>query len=484
MKVRTLILIFIVACVILFAVLTVRFTNYSLEKTFRESSQNSFYLLSFVVNYLYQHEKVVEKTVIEKLREKIIAVENGMLPRLQNNKDIQGVWIIEEERVTGRTDYGDAEKDIISFYRKNLEGKNVHTLILLDGKPFFLVNSSRSRGEVLLLSDASGIYGIQIEQILDSLIASSGLRYFAIIDMDNTPRLLSTLYENFLPLRGAGEHIIETPQGEIFQIEQSTDDGSIIAGFEMESLNRIVRNNNMFLMLIILLFVTLEGVLFASYAKFERFRLKKEREINKFKEISVLSTGFAHEFRNSLHTLSLLAKELNEKNKEILLDETSRMTTIMDSLRLLSTKEVKRDRVIVLELMNESVAVLDHILTMSKVVIHMDINEDTVIEGNRPLLVAAFSNIIKNGVEARARNIKITSNKKGRKIHVTIADDGTGIDPSIIDEIYDPFFSKKKEGMGIGLYLTKKIIEAHEGKIKCESRLGKGTTFFIQIPGG
>ncbi|KPK70698.1 hypothetical protein AMJ87_08485 [candidate division WOR_3 bacterium SM23_60] len=476
MKVRTLILIFIIACVILFAVLTVRFTNYNLKKTFRESSHNSFYLLSFVVDHLYQHEKVAEKTVIERLREKIIAAEDRMLLRLQNDRDIQGVWTIEAERVTGMTEYGDAEKDIISFYRKNLEGKNAHTLILLDGKPFFLVNTARNRGEVLLLSDASGIYGIQIEQILDSLIASSSLRYFAIIDTDNTPILFSTLYENFLPLMGAGEHIIETPQGKIFQIEQSTDAGSIIAGFEMESLSKILRNNNVFLMLIIVVFVIMEGVLFASYAKFERFRVRKEREINKFKEVSVLSTGFAHEFRNSLYTLSLLAKELDEKNKRILLDETNRMTTIMDSLRLLSTKEVKRDRVMVLELMHESVAVLDHILTAKKVTVHMDINEDTAIQGNRPLLVTAFSNIIKNGIEASARNIKITSHRKGRKIHVTIADDGTGIDPSIIDEIYDPFFSKKGQS-GIGLYLTKRIIELHGGEIE----LKRNTNTFFTV---
>jgi hypothetical protein len=73
--------------------LTIRFTNYNLEQTFRESSRNSFFLLSFLVEQYSQYEKVIEETVIEKLREKIVEVETGMLLRIQKDKDIHGIWL-------------------------------------------------------------------------------------------------------------------------------------------------------------------------------------------------------------------------------------------------------------------------------------------------------------------------------------------------------------------------------------------------------
>jgi len=479
-KARSLILIFILGCASLFTFLTVRFTNYSMERTFRDSSNNAFYLLSVVVDHYLTHEREIEGSYIHELRSKITAQIRGIKPTelIIRPHDYEGVWIFEGNTTVGATKYGNVEREILNFYRQNLRGKNEHTLILIEGKPFFLVNTASDSRDILLLSDATVISGVRIEQVLDSLITASGLRYFAIINSDNTPILFSTLYENFLPLRGVGQHTIETPDGRIFQIEGVIENGSIVAGFEMESLSRIIRNNNMFLVCIIVVFVILEGVLFGSYMKFERFKVKKEREISRFKEVGALSTGFAHEFRNSLHTLALLAKELDEEDKSILLEETIRMKAIMDSLRLLGTEDVRREEIKVTDLLNESVALLDHIMKEENVAILKDIDEDAVIQGNRTLLVAAVSNMIKNSIEAHARNIKISTNKKGKRVRIDIADDGKGMDKTIIGEIYDPFFSKKGQS-GIGLYLAKRIIELHDGKI--ETKTNEHTIFSITL---
>jgi signal transduction histidine kinase len=113
------------------------------------------------------------------------------------------------------------------------------------------------------------------------------------------------------------------------------------------------------------------------------------------------------------------------------------------------------------------------------VAIKKDIDEDDLIQGNRPLLVTAFSNIIKNCIEARARTIKISTHKKAKKVRIDIADDGKGIDRAIIDEIFDPFFSKKGQS-GIGLYLTKRIVELHDGKI--ELIRNRYTIFSVILP--
>jgi signal transduction histidine kinase len=104
---------------------------------------------------------------------------------------------------------------------------------------------------------------------------------------------------------------------------------------------------------------------------------------------------------------------------------------------------------------------------------------------DKGLLSQALLNLVQNSLDAMGKGeIKVLAKKHRKKIFISVEDKGKGMSPSELEHIFDPFFSRKKGGMGIGLYLVKKIIEAHEGKIRCESRLGKGTTFFIQMPGG
>ena len=74
--------------------------------------------------------------------------------------------------------------------------------------------------------------------------------------------------------------------------------------------------------------------------------------------------------------------------------------------------------------------------------------------------------------------------EKGRKtmIAVKVSDTGTGIDPEAMKEIFNPFYSTKGGGLGLGLALSLKVIEEHGGTIKAESESGKGTTFTVYLP--
>ena len=108
-----------------------------------------------------------------------------------------------------------------------------------------------------------------------------------------------------------------------------------------------------------------------------------------------------------------------------------------------------------------------------------------VLHGDKGLLNQALLNLLKNSLEASdGGNIVIRATRHKKKILITIKDSGKGITEEDKDHVFDPFFSRKKEGMGVGLYLTKKIIEAHEGTITFQSEPGRGTTFLIRIPGG
>ena len=80
--------------------------------------------------------------------------------------------------------------------------------------------------------------------------------------------------------------------------------------------------------------------------------------------------------------------------------------------------------------------------------------------------------------------VSLTTKKSANYVAITVSDNGNGIPQTILDKIFQPFFTTKPtgEGTGLGLSLSYDIIKAHGGEIKVESKDGEGTTFIIQIP--
>ena len=107
------------------------------------------------------------------------------------------------------------------------------------------------------------------------------------------------------------------------------------------------------------------------------------------------------------------------------------------------------------------------------------------VSGVEDELRRVFINLVKNGIEAQEAgkaNIYITGEKVHQSIKVQISDKGEGIAPEDQDRIFVPNFSTKSSGTGLGLAITKKIVEAHKGKITFESESGAGTTFTLTFP--
>ncbi len=78
--------------------------------------------------------------------------------------------------------------------------------------------------------------------------------------------------------------------------------------------------------------------------------------------------------------------------------------------------------------------------------------------------------------------LKLTTGYRDRFVVIAIKDSGSGIPDSIKDHIFDLYFTTKESGGGIGLAISKKIIEAHEGNLYFESKQGQGTVFYIELP--
>jgi signal transduction histidine kinase len=111
------------------------------------------------------------------------------------------------------------------------------------------------------------------------------------------------------------------------------------------------------------------------------------------------------------------------------------------------------------------------------------------LEGDRVQLQQVVLNLIMNAIEAmQAGELRILSIRscvsKPEFIHVTVEDTGTGIDPSNHDHVFDPMFTTKERGMGIGLSICHSIIESHNGRIWVTRGIDKGSIFQFELPIG
>ena len=107
------------------------------------------------------------------------------------------------------------------------------------------------------------------------------------------------------------------------------------------------------------------------------------------------------------------------------------------------------------------------------------------VECDKELLSQVFINLIKNSIEAlydrKDPKISIVTDHINERTTVRITDNGTGINPEIMDDIFIPFYTTKKNGSGIGISLARQIIRMHQGKLSVRSDHTFGTEFKIEI---
>jgi signal transduction histidine kinase/putative methionine-R-sulfoxide reductase with GAF domain len=106
------------------------------------------------------------------------------------------------------------------------------------------------------------------------------------------------------------------------------------------------------------------------------------------------------------------------------------------------------------------------------------------IKVDKEKMKRTFVNIIKNAIDAMPKGgtLSITSKALDGNVKIAFKDSGEGIKNVVLEKLWSPFFTTKAKGMGLGLPICKRIIEAHGGKISVESQFGKGTTFTITLP--
>jgi signal transduction histidine kinase len=109
-----------------------------------------------------------------------------------------------------------------------------------------------------------------------------------------------------------------------------------------------------------------------------------------------------------------------------------------------------------------------------------------LIEGDAELLERVFFNLLQNAVQASAADATVTLKTRaaGGGVEVAILDRGAGIKAEDLEQIFNPFFTTKPGGVGLGLAISAKIVDEHGGRIRVESEIGRGSTFLVTLPAG
>jgi signal transduction histidine kinase len=109
------------------------------------------------------------------------------------------------------------------------------------------------------------------------------------------------------------------------------------------------------------------------------------------------------------------------------------------------------------------------------------------IRGDRVQLQQVLLNLVVNGMEAMApragrRRITVQTARKAEAVHVAVRDEGSGIPPDKLEEIFETFYTTKSKGMGMGLAISRSIVEAHGGRLWAENNPDRGATFWFTLP--
>ena len=206
-----------------------------------------------------------------------------------------------------------------------------------------------------------------------------------------------------------------------------------------------------------------------------------------------LVRSMAHEIRNPLTNINLSIYELEKglpEDKQPLADiikrNSTRINDMISELISLSNPIYKNDQALELEnVVKSSLIFAADRIKLKKIKLHEDYRDgNSLIKGDMKKLQIAILNIIINAIEAMQEDqgiLSIETNVSGNQAQIKIADNGDGIPDENLSLLFQPYFTRKKNGMGLGLAMTHSIIHAHNGSIEVESATGKGTAFTILL---
>jgi signal transduction histidine kinase len=229
------------------------------------------------------------------------------------------------------------------------------------------------------------------------------------------------------------------------------------------------------------------------------------RRLDRLHSMGTLSASMAHEVKNAFVAVRTFVQLLLEKNREadlgdIVRQEMNRIDSIVGQMLRFSGPAKPTVSTIHLHfVLNKSLLLIQHLLDEKKIkMTRTFMHGSDLVEGDSDQLEQALLNLFFNALDAMDENGRLTVTtdelppdakieglaplKEGHYLRVTIQDTGSGIAPENMERLFEPFFTTKPEGTGLGLPITRRIIEEHHGVITVKSEAGKGTEFCLILP--
>lgn len=252
----------------------------------------------------------------------------------------------------------------------------------------------------------------------------------------------------------------------------------------------------MSVLFVILIFVVKRGEGIIQKRALERLRLKEQ--LSRAKHLSTLGemvAGISHEIRNPLGIISSSAALLKKKMKpgdplisfpDIIVEESGRLNNIItDFLNFAKPKEPNRTPCRVEEVIEKNITFLTSQIDRNGYAVNTHFEENLPeIMADSSMLYQAFLNLLINAMQAMpdGGRVNISAGLDSDHLWIFFEDDGRGIEDGLMEKIWDPFFTTKEKGTGLGLGIVKNIIESHQGSITIVNKPGKGARVSIKLP--
>ena len=223
-------------------------------------------------------------------------------------------------------------------------------------------------------------------------------------------------------------------------------------------------------------------------------------ESERLNALTLLAAGVAHEIGNPLNSLHIhlqlmerKVRELEGSTREELQEsidiaraEISRLDSIVTQfLRAIRPSRPQLHRENINTIVEEAVRFLSPEIEARDIVVEQELRSDLpLLELDREQMKQAFYNVIKNSFEAMKRHgvLRIRTDRDDTHVLVTFTDTGSGISAENLSRVFEPYFTTKPSGTGLGLLIVRRIVREHGGELSVESSAGKGLTLAIRLP--
>ena len=215
-------------------------------------------------------------------------------------------------------------------------------------------------------------------------------------------------------------------------------------------------------------------------------------------ELGNLAATVAHEIRNPLNSVSMGLQRLKAEFTptqdaddyarflKLMQEEVHRLNSIVEQfLSLARPLQLNREEIAVAPYLNELAALITAEANSSRVNVDLKVPGDLPpLHADRNYLKQLLLNLVLNGIQAMPQGgtLSIAARAIKDRLELTVADQGAGIKPAVMKKIFEPYFTTKSNGSGLGLSIARRIAEAHGGAITVESEASRGSRFHVLLP--